>query len=233
MGSVQKVSNGGTIIVRSGVLAGIGPVGPKGAKGDPGPQGVGGSEGPAGPAGFVAEAISVRKVGEPQPIGSGQSIDVAYVSIEQDDAGLFTSSTIITPDAIGATFQLNAFVEFSQPANAGDGSRELWLLEDGDDDEVLQRVCVPAAAVGSTFLGLSAAFVAKPNAVYRLRASHTDDLSVAISSGRCTVNRIGAGQPGPVGPAGPQGPVGPVGPQGVKGDDGDANSGFTSFDELG
>jgi hypothetical protein len=230
--AVQKVGSGATVIVRTGALSGVGPVGPRGSKGDIGPQGPPGVEGPTGPAGMVIENISIAHIAAAQSLTTNTATDVAMGTVEEDAAGIFTSSTVMTPDEVGAVYQMNAWVWFNKPANDGNGYREVWLLEDGPSDTIIAHAMIPAFADDDTIVSLSASFRTKESCTYRLRARHTDDLSVSIDGGRISYNRVGSGPPGPQGEQGPAGPVGPIGPEGPKGDDGDASSGFATIGDL-
>lgn len=232
MGSVIRIGSGGTVQVRAGVLQGVGPVGPKGAKGDRGDRGPMGVDGPTGPAGSLSELLSVARLTTPQSVTAGTTVNLAWNTVERDDFGVFTSTTIITPNEIGGVYVLSAFVQVDKPANPSDGHRLLTIVEDGAQDVILDADSKPPVPDGPTFLSVSAAFEARSGCVYRLTLKSTDDLAVAVAAGRVSVNRIGAGPAGPEGPAGPAGPVGPQGIQGPEGPAGDANSGFDTFEDL-
>lgn len=231
-GAVQQVGSGGTIIVRTGQLAGIGPVGPAGQKGDVGPAGPIGPEGPVGPAGAVIEQMAVAEIAAAQSIGPSDEIIVQFGSILLDPAGWFDTLTNVVFDEVGA-FMVNAWVLFDYPGGAATGLRELYLVEDGGTDVILARTQVPAVADDDTVVGISFPFESDTSAVYNLKARSTDALSVAIAGGRIAINRIGAGPEGPQGPEGAAGPVGPVGPAGPTGADGSASSGYTTIADLG
>lgn len=235
MAQVFRIGNGGTVQVRAGVLQGVGPVGPKGAKGDRGEQGPIGVEGPTGPAGSLSELLSVAHLNVPQSIGPGATINAAFNTVERDDFGVFTTPSIITPTELGGVYVINVFVRIDKPANASDGRRIIQIVEDGATDVILdaQSIHITASSGdGPVFLSASAVFEAKSGCVYLVKVSSFDDLAVALADGRVSVNRIGAGAPGPAGPLGPAGPVGPQGPEGPEGPKGDANSGFDTFEDL-
>lgn len=229
--SVTKIANGGTVIVRTGVLQGVGPIGPQGPRGFEGPAGSPGPEGPSGPAGAVVENLSVGTLAAPVTIVSGGSVNLGFTGT-LDENDVFQTLTNFTP-ATDGTFYVNAYAVFSAPANDGDGSRTLSFYQNlGGTETRLGYVKVAAAPDGVTVLPLACVFRRVDGATYHVRAGSSDDVAVSVSEARITINRIGAGAQGVAGPAGPEGPVGPMGPVGPEGPPGDANSGFDSFEDL-
>lgn len=231
--AVIRLGNGGTAQVRVGVLQGVGPTGPKGPKGDRGEPGPVGEQGITGPAGSLSELLSVATA-SPQAITAGQSITVAFASVERDDFGVFTSSTVLTPPEAGGVYVLNVFVQFDKPANDGNGRRYVQIFEDPSfgPDVLLAAAGGAASPDGATYLNATAVIEAKDGCTYKVIAGSTDDIVVSLAAGRISANRIGAGEQGPAGPAGPAGPVGPQGPSGAKGDAGNASSGYPTYEDL-
>ena len=76
--SVTKIANGGTVIVRTGVLQGVGPIGPAGPRGFEGPAGGPGPQGAIGPAGNVVENLSVGVLAAPVTIVSEGSVNLGF-----------------------------------------------------------------------------------------------------------------------------------------------------------
>lgn len=228
--SVTRIPNGGTVIVRTGVLQGVGPVGPTGPRGAQGPVGPQGEDGPIGPQGSVAEYLSEAVLSSSTAIGPNSSVQVPFAATV-DELNLFASATNIIPNV--GVYQVNLYVEFEKPASDADGSRGLQFVKRTSGvDTVLAAVSVPAVATAETFASLSCVFRFEEGFTYHVKASSTDDTSVAVSESRITINRIGPGVAGPVGPIGPTGPDGPAGPTGPKGDPGNATAGFNTFEDL-
>lgn len=235
--SVTRVGNGGTLQVRVGVLSGVGPVGPKGPKGDRGDAGPIGPEGPEGPMGALSELLSVTTVASPQtvPANAASSLLVAFGAVDRDDHNVFASSTtIVTPD-IGGVYQMQGHLRFEKPGNDGNGFRRVWVMEDlpgTSEDKTIYEIMFPAVVLNATVVPINVTFEAKADATYKIYCSASDDLAVNLSSGRLSVNRIGAGPVGPTGPTGPTGGPGPQGAVGPQGPAGNSSSGFSSYEAL-
>lgn len=225
--AIQRIGSGGTVIVRTGQLAGVGPTGPKGAKGDVGPQGLVGPTGPVGPAGEVLEHLMVAVI-EPESIPIGDTT-LEHGTIAVDDGSWWVNQTDMAFTTDGA-YLVNAFVVFDDPGGLGTGARGLTFYE---DSSVIARSEVPCNPATDTVVTISMAFVTNPAATYTLVATNGDDENVSITSGRITVNRIGAGPAGPEGPEGPQGDQGIQGPAGPEGAAGSVDDGFAGIDDLG
>lgn len=230
MGNVIRLTNGGTIQVRTGVLQGIGPQGPTGPQGLTGPDGPQGPEGPVGPIGTVQQTQARANVSSTTSVASDADTLVAFATVVYDDMSCFASSTNIVLADIG-DYLISVWVKFTMPAGSGDGSRSLWA-QSTTNGTIARTGCL-AVADDVTYLNLSSPFrTTVGNETINIRVRSGDDASVSITEGAVTLTRVGPGPTGPVGPAGPQGPIGPEGPQGPQGPDGNASSGFTTYAEL-
>ena len=233
MGNVVKLSNGGTIQVRTGVLQGIGPVGPPGPMGPPGPQGLQGATGSVGPMGAIEDYATKALVGAPAvPVGPDTDTLVAFSDPKYDDLDAYASATNFVIKTEG-DYLFNVWVRFDVPANPSDDVRELWLKSNLQG--ILMRDTRNATA-GTPDVPYYMAITWGDRFVQgdtiQVYARSGDDLSVGISAGAISIQRVGAGLLGPVGPTGPVGPVGPAGPQGPAGPPGAAGTGYLSYDEL-
>lgn len=230
MGNVVRLVNGGTIQVRTGVLQGIGPVGPPGPMGQTGPQGQQGPQGDTGPMGAIQNYGTKAIVGAPPvPIGPDADTLVAFSSVQYDDLSAAASSTnfVITTEG---DYHFTLWVRFDLPANPGDGTRQLWLTSNMQGQ--LCRATMMAATDEVTFMHLSWGDRFAIGDTIQCWARSGDDLSVGISAGAMSIQRVGAGMVGPAGPIGPVGPVGPAGPAGPAGPPGAAGTGYLTYDEL-
>lgn len=229
--SVTKIANGGTVIVRTGVLQGVGPIGPQGPRGFEGPAGGPGPAGPTGSQGAVVENYSMGTLAAPVSLASGASANLGFNAVI-DENDVFQSLTNLTPGTDG-TYYVSLYAVFTAPANEGDGSRTLTFYQLlGGAETRIGFAKVAAAPDGTTVLSLSGVFRRADGATYHVRAGSTDDVAVSVSEARITYNRIGAGARGAVGPAGVQGPLGPQGPAGPTGPPGSATDGFDTFEDL-
>lgn len=230
MANVIRLVNGGTLQVRTGVLAGIGPEGPRGLVGPPGPEGVQGPVGPEGPIGQILEVQSKKSVSTPTTLLPNTDTMVAFGTTAHNDLGCFTDETTITLQDMG-DYQLSAWVQIDPPSGGTpSGKRDLWFTS--TTQGTLARTTIPTQA-GSTFLTLTWPFrTIVVSEVVRIWAVSTDTVQCNITAGGLVVNRIGSGPRGAIGPQGPVGPAGPQGPQGLRGPDGDANSGFLTYQDL-
>jgi hypothetical protein len=230
MPSVIRLTNGGSIQVRTGVLAGIGPEGPRGLVGPPGPDGNQGPEGPPGPIGQILQVQSRAVVSAPTVVLPDVDTLVAFGSVNYDDIGVFQSSTSFILPEVG-DYLFTAYVGFDLPGNAADSQRELWFTS--TTNGVLMRTSVAAVGTGVTFVSLSCPFrTTGANEQIRCYARSGDDVQLNITSGALVVNRIGSGPQGAIGPVGPAGPVGPVGPPGPQGPVGNSSSGYATYNDL-
>src|SRR5688572_3203978 len=96
MGNIVRLSSGGQIQVRTGVLSGVGPQGPRGLVGPPGADGAQGPAGQTGPMGVVAKMMSRAVVSSTTSVTANTNTEVAFATVNYDDLGCFTSATTIT-----------------------------------------------------------------------------------------------------------------------------------------
>lgn len=229
MPNVIRLNNGGVIQIRTGVLQGIGPVGPRGLQGETGPAGPEGPQGETGPMGAISTYLSSTQVGATTAVAADLDTMVSFGSVLIDDLNAFASATNISPTDPG-DYQISAWVRFDSPANAGDGSRALWL--ESSVNGTLIRTQTTAVADEPTYLSLSWPVRTVVGETLNVFARSGDDLSVGISAGGLALVRIGSGPKGDVGAQGPEGPVGPAGPQGPQGPAGSAGGAYTTYGDL-
>lgn len=225
--TVIKLSNGGQLQVRTGVLQGIGPVGPQGVKGDKGDPGPDGPQGPTGAPGAITQFATKASVTTAISLASDVDTLITFPNVAYDDLNIATSSTNFTIKATGV-YLITAWVRFDMPTNAGDGPRSLWITS--STRGTLARTGVLSVADEQTYVQVAWPDYYTAGEVINVKARQGDDLSVAVSLGSIAVVRMGSG---PVGPAGPTGPAGPVGPQGVQGPQGVAGSSGTGYSTYG
>lgn len=230
MSNVVRLLNGGTVQVRTGVLAGVGPQGPRGQLGPAGPDGPPGPDGPTGPIGQILQMMSRRTVSGVTALSPNVESTVAFASVAYDDLSCFSSTTNVTL-AITNDYLFSVWAEFSNPANVADGYRKLVL--NSSTSGIVAVTQLPPALGTSTYVSLTCPYRSlTANEVITVLATSSDDVTVNVSSGAMTVNRIGSGPQGAVGPAGPQGVQGPTGPTGPAGPTGNANTGFLTYADL-
>lgn len=229
MTSALRLTSGGMLEVRTGVLQGIGPTGPRGLQGLQGPEGPQGPQGETGPQGAIIQYAAKARVSSSTALATNTETLVPFAAVDYDDMAIFASSTNMTFNQNG-DYLFNVWVRFDLPANAGDSIRRLKLNSTTVGDLAFNS-CL-AVADEATYLSLS--FVHRVTGVQTVQVYgyHSDDLSVGISAGAVAVTRIGSGPKGDTGPAGPQGAVGATGPAGAAGPAGNAGSGYSTYSAL-
>jgi hypothetical protein len=93
MANVIRMVNGGTIQVRTGVLAGIGPQGQRGLIGPPGIDGPQGPDGPEGPIGQILQKQSRANVSGTVSILSLADTLLPFATVAYDDLSCFSSDS--------------------------------------------------------------------------------------------------------------------------------------------
>src|SRR4051812_37067117 len=96
MSNVIRLVNGGTIQVRTGVLAGIGPSGPRGLIGETGPDGPQGPVGETGAMGQILQVQTKAVVSGTTTLNPDTDTLIAFGSVSYDDLSAATSSTNFT-----------------------------------------------------------------------------------------------------------------------------------------
>ena len=223
MSNVIRLTNGGAIQVRTGVIQGIGPQGPTGVAGPQGADGPQGPTGDTGPMGQILQLQGLSKVATNNPIAANADTVLAFGSVSYDDLNCFTSTVNITLSAAG-DYLLSTWVRFDDAAASG---RDVWFATGSTTIARASRL----AGVGAPFyVDLSFPYRAAGGEVVNVLARA--GAATGVSLGSITVTRVGSGPPGPAGPQGIQGPVGATGAQGPAGTAGTANSGFTKYSDL-
>lgn len=213
-GNVIRLVSGGKIQVRTGVLQGIGPQGPRGLLGPAGPDGPQGTTGEVGPMGQIQNVMARAICNSTTTCAPDVDVNVAFGSVVYDDMSVCTSSTNFTTVEAG-DYLFSIWVQFTLGADAGDGERDVWLQS--TTRGTVARAQVLAVADQATHVTLTYPVRALGGEIFNIKARSGDNLSIGISTGAVTVNRIGSGPTGLVGPSGPTGPVGPAGPIGPTG----------------
>ncbi len=232
MGNIIRLVNGGTIQVRTGVLAGVGPVGPRGLIGPPGPDGPPGPIGPQGPQGEILEAMSRANVSGVTNISASVATAIAFGSVQYDDLSCLASSTNITFNEAG-DYLVSAWCQFTEPSNATDGYRELSLYSVTHTLDTWKNAVNATALDSKIVVSISAPYrVLTAPETMQIRAFSTDDVGVSVDGGAVHISRLGSGPVGPPGPQGQPGLTGPVGPPGPAGPPGASGSGYASYDAL-
>lgn len=216
--SIVRVGNGGTIQVRTGVIAGIGPTGPTGPTGPVGPQGIRGVQGERGETGYVSEAATIARRTSQQSVPVATSTLVQFDVVDIDELSAYSSSTNFVPGA--HSLYMSVWVRFDRGGGAASGSRVVEILQGG----------VPVAANQGHARGGSNTIVdvtcvtgvkiVNPDEILSVRVWQNDSVAIPITSARVWLCRTGPGPQGPQGIPGEQGPVGPVGAQGLTGPQG-------------
>ena len=228
MTNVIRMVNGGTIQVRTGVLAGIGPQGPRGLIGPPGIDGPSGPDGPEGPIGQILQRQSHANVSGTVSILSLADTLLPFATVGYDDLSCFASTTNIVLAQTG-DYQINLWVGVN--ASSAAAYHDIWIQS--VTNGLVARVSTPARVDAVTYCSLSHPLRSTiANEVINCYIRTSDPVSTAITLGGIGVTRTGSGPEGPVGPVGPVGPPGPVGPAGPIGPTGSASGGFATYDDL-
>lgn len=229
MGNVLRLTGGGQIQVRTGVLQGIGPAGPRGLIGPQGPDGMQGPEGPSGPMGQILQMQTKTLVGGVTNIAiNGQQL-LSFGSVAYDDMGICASATnFIFP--VVADYLFTVQVTFPMTGSSN-GSRAIRLVSNINGE--IGKVRHPVVANQEMVLRISEPLrTTAVNEQIQVFVDSSDNATTSVSAGHATIARIGSGPQGPIGPQGPQGPIGAQGPAGPVGPAGNANSGFGTYGDL-
>lgn len=229
MGNVIRLTNGGTIQVRTGVLAGVGPAGPRGLIGPPGPDGPSGPQGEVGPVGQILQMMSRAQISSSFSVATEEETFVPFGSVNYDDMSIFASASNMVLEE-GADYLFSCWVTFELPAGVPEGFRLLKLTSSVNG--LIAVNCVPPIAENVTYVSLTYPYRATVQGeIVRAVVQHNDS-SLNVSTGAVAVNRIGSGPQGVAGPQGPRGLTGATGPQGPQGPAGNASSGFETYADL-
>lgn len=229
MGNVLKLTNGSTLQVRTGVLAGVGPSGPRGVVGAQGPDGPPGPVGETGPIGQILQMMARATVSASFTVNPGEDTFVPFGSINYDDMSIFSSSTNMVL-AEQSDYLFSAWVCYELPAGEPAGYRMLKLVSSINGLIAVKSV-VPISGA-QTFLDLSFPYRStQAGEIMRIVVFH-NDFAHNVSAGAVAVNRIGSGPQGIAGPVGPRGLTGAQGQVGPQGPAGNAGSGFATYDDL-
>lgn len=229
MSNTVRLVNGATIVVKTGVIQGIGPEGPRGRVG---PQGNDGEQGPTGETGPMGQIMSICgriNVSSTQALASNTDVQVSFNTAAYDNVGMGTGTSFTLKD-IG-DYMLSAWVGIDKPAGSATGGRSLWISSTVFG--TIARVSVTAITNDTTYVNCT--FPYRSGVVdesIRVYARSSDSASVNLTTGAFAVSRIGSGPKGDTGATGPQGPVGLTGATGATGATGSAGSGFLTYNAL-
>ena len=231
MSNVVRLVNGGTIQVRTGVLQGVGPQGPTGPVGPAGPDGPQGPTGETGPMGQILQMYARASVSGSFTVPADTDTLAVFSNVNYDnDLNVFKSNTNLGFDTIG-DYLISAWLGFNAPADAGDGTRSVWITS--TTQGIMARASCQAVTDDVTYVNIAHSIrTSVLNEIVQIKVRSGDNLAVGITQGAVNVNRLGSGPAGPVGPAGPQGNIGATGPQGEQGTPGSASSGFATYADL-
>lgn len=227
--SVVRVGNGGTIQVRTGVVAGIGPQGPTGPTGPQGLDGPAGPQGERGETGYVSEAATIARLTVAQPVATSVQTLVTFDTVEVDELSSVKSTTNFSPGP--GTYYVSAYVLFSKSV-AAVNSRVVAITLNGTDIASSQ-----GNARGGTQTDVSVSLstgvrTLSSGDIIAVRAWHNDSASIPIAAARIFITRTGPGPKGDKGDAGDVGGVGPIGPQGPQGPAGTNFPRNTTFADI-
>lgn len=223
---VVRLRNGESIVVRTGVLRGAGPMGPLG------PRGV---IGPAGPIGVKGDPGQVSD--KALHLSSSSSISVSFdqwydAPLEDivEDVGVLKTPR---PDVYSFSviesgrYLVTMEITFAKPAANASGSRRVRLVDQAGIPMILEAV--DAALNEDTVVNVSYLVKLDPGRSYKLQLQARDASAVASTMRRIALERVGSG---PQGIAGPLGPAGQTGPAGQVGAPGSSGTGYASFNAL-
>ena len=227
MSNVIRMVNGGTIQVRTGVMAGVGPQGQRGLIGPPGIDGPQGPDGPEGPIGQILQKQSRANLSGTITILPAADTLLPFATVAYDDLSCFASTTNVVLHEIG-DYQINVWVGVN--ASSAASFHDIWIqsVTNGLVAKHSQYARVDAITHVAISYPLRSTIV---NEVVNLYIRTSDPVATNITQGALSVTRTGSGSVGPVGPAGPVGPPGPVGPAGPVGPTGSASGGFATYDD--
>jgi hypothetical protein len=126
MSNIIRLTNGGTLQIRTGVLQGVGPQGPRGLVGPPGQQGEQGPTGETGAMGAILQMQMRTTVSGTTTVNADTDTLIAFGAVSYDDLSAHASSTNMQLADIG-DYLLSVYLRFDLPANAGDGARDVWF----------------------------------------------------------------------------------------------------------
>lgn len=227
MGNIVRLSSGGQIQVRTGVLSGVGPQGPRGLIGPPGADGAQGPVGATGPMGVVGKFMARAVVSSTTQVIANTDTQVAFATVNYDDLSAFTSSTTFTITEVG-DYMFTAWVQFDG-IGSPTGYRQLWLNSTTQGAMMYQSV--NAVTASQTYLCISVPVrTTVPNEQFRVMARSGETRNIAL--GAVTIGRIGPGPKGDQGAQGATGATGATGPAGPAGPAGSAGTGFATYGDL-
>jgi hypothetical protein len=201
MSSVVRLTSGGSIQVRTGVIQGIGPTGPEG------PAGPIGADGPVGPQGvqgvpgqFTNFLTKCTATG--QSLAINTDTNVVWNTTTLDELGARVGTTSIKLAAIG-DYMFNVWIQFAvcgTPPTTG--QRHLWV-ESSTAGVTVARVALDAHATSNTHVSLTTVYRSTVvDESMRIKVRNEDGHAVSITGGNYTLTRVGAGLTGPQGPQG-------------------------------
>lgn len=214
MAEIIRLSSGGTVVINTGTLAGIGPVGPTGPQGLTGPQGPQGPQGNTGPMGSIEEGIT-ELTGSVVSSTSNVNTNLVFNSETRDDFDIAVAggSGFWMPSGI---WHFTAVAYFQKPVSTNaNGQRYIHAVYDSVtrfSNSTQPHITLETPLLVSGMLDTRS----NPDKTLLFRVFSTDTQSVPVW-GRVVITKIGPGARGPIGATGPQGPIGLTGPEGPAG----------------
>lgn len=226
--NIVRLSTGNQIVVRTGTLAGIGPMGPMGPSGNPGPVGEIGPQGVPGPPGAVLDRLTF--VSAPAHTATAKAwTTVTFDATIMDELNLINNATSLRlPQAL---WFFNLSVEFAKPTSTAVGARGVRIEYDGLTEYEIIQEAVQQMQTKMVLEGIIDAR-AITDRLTAIKVYQGDTVNV-LTSVNLKVIQIGAGPRGVQGPTGPQGPIGPAGPNGPNGPAGSIIDPNTTYGDIG
>jgi hypothetical protein len=225
--NATRISSGGQIQVKVGVLQGIGPIGQTGRQGERGIQGEQGAQGEVGPMGQIAAYMSRFDIGSSVTLPPSTDVLLGFDTIIRDELHSRVSSTAYEP-AINGDFTVSVWLACGAAVGGSEGTRDLWFTIDGGT--IARTTIMPNQQ--TTYMSLSWPYRFIPSDTLQVMVRSGDNANCTIAAGSLVLTRHGSGPQGPIGLTGVQGPIGPEGPMGPQGDPGSAGSGFATYADL-
>lgn len=211
--NIVRLGSGEKILVRTGVLQGIGPEGPTGPQGLTGPPGEQGPQGERGLTGYVDDHCTIVTASAQSLPGQTPTV-VAFDTVIVDELASQVSTSSYRPGV--GTFYVSAWIKFANTDGSVTGERLVEILQAGTVISADRRVVLSTSAYTDMTVAMGVR-ITNANDTIQIRAYSSDADTIQINAGRLWISPHGPGPQGPAGPAGPIGLPGATGIQGVPG----------------
>ena len=233
MGNVIRLTNGSTVMVRTGILAGVGPQGPRGLVGPQGPDGAQGPKGDTGPPGSITQYAS-RFYTSTQSLSASTETPVAFASVGYDDMGVqLNTTTWGAPEGAAGDYLYDATLFL---ADYGTNGRIIAYIVSNMNGRMGGAQITLGTWNTALQTPLHVSYLARATEFetfqIKLIADSTDTTITVTANSVLSITKCGPGPQGPPGPTGPAGSTGPAGATGATGPAGSAGSGYATYDDL-